>query len=68
MDDKISLLSSRETATILRISELTLWRLRKNGEIGFRRIGGRPMFTKSDIQEFIDRSKCDPNPSGNHID
>jgi predicted site-specific integrase-resolvase len=34
------------------ISEVTLWRLRKQGRIKFVRVGNRPMFLASQIEAY----------------
>lgn len=39
------LLTSKEAALYCRISEVTLWRMRKNCEIGFFRIGNRVLYS-----------------------
>ncbi len=41
-----------ETCKILRCSKTTLWRLRRDGLIGFRRVGNRPMFLESHIEDY----------------
>lgn len=46
-DDEPStkLLTSKEAALYCRISEVTLWRMRKNCEIGFFRVGNRVLYS-----------------------
>jgi len=48
------LLSKKETARELNISQATLDRLRKNGEIRSKRIGGGIYFSLQEISAFLD--------------
>ena len=48
------LLSKKETARELNISQATLDRLRKNGEIVSKRVGGGVFFTIQEIASFLD--------------
>lgn len=50
---------SKETARILRISPVTLWRLRKTRKIAFRRIAGKVLFLAKDIKECLDSNRQD---------
>ena len=49
-----SLLSKKETAKELNISQATLDRLRKSGAIQSKRVGGGVYFTLNMIAEFLD--------------
>jgi integrase len=53
--------NEKETALELqqftRKSAVTHYRLREKGILPFRRIGGQIMYTKSDVQEFLNRCK-----------
>jgi len=51
---KKSLLSKKETARELNISQATLDRLRKNGDIRSKRIMGGVFFSLKEIASFID--------------
>lgn len=53
----LKLFSRRETAEMLGISAVTLWRHYRNGVISCRRIGGKVMFDESDIREYVSRAK-----------
>jgi excisionase family DNA binding protein len=44
--------TTQEICRILRCSTSTLWRLRRDGLIGFRRVGNRPMFLESHIEDY----------------
>jgi len=48
------LLSKKETASELNISQATLDRLRKSGEIKSKKVGGGIFFTLSEIASFLD--------------
>jgi excisionase family DNA binding protein len=56
-DELTPLLSIREAAKLLHISEDTLRRRVAAKKIAHRRIGSLVRFTMSDIQDFIERSK-----------
>jgi excisionase family DNA binding protein len=49
--------STKEVAEFLRISRQTLYRIRLDGVLSFRRVGGRVVFTQQDLDEFLDRQK-----------
>ena len=51
------LLTSREAAQMLRISERTLFSLSKRGELQTVRIGSRKLYDPLDIAKFIEASK-----------
>ena len=48
------LLSKKETASELNISQATLDRLRKNGEIQSKKVGGGIFFTLNEIALFLE--------------
>lgn len=48
------LLSKKETASELNISEATLDRIRKTGKIKSKKVGGGIFFTLSEIASFLD--------------
>ncbi len=47
------LLTKKETANELNISSATIDRLRKNGELNSRKIGGGVYFTIEEIARFV---------------
>jgi excisionase family DNA binding protein len=47
------LVSSREAAKLLSISERTLWTLTKNGQIGCVRIGTSKRYAVAELERFI---------------
>lgn len=54
MDERNKLKTTRETAEILRCSEVTLWRLRREGHLAFVRVLGKILFRQADIEHFIE--------------
>lgn len=51
------LLSSREAAKMLNISDRTLWKLRNSGEIPAIKIIRSVRFDQNDLQKYIDRNR-----------
>jgi len=49
-----SLLSKKETARELNISQSTLDRLRKNGEIKSKKVGGGIYFSLNELVQFLE--------------
>lgn len=49
-----SLLNKKETAKELNISQTTLDRLRKSGEIKSKRVGGGVYFSLNELASFLD--------------
>lgn len=56
MENK-EIFDNKEAAAFLRVSEITLWRLRKAGLLSFRRIAGKVIYTRQDIQNLLERNK-----------
>ena len=54
-----SLLTPKEVASRLRISEVSLWRQRKDGQLHAVKMGRRVLFERSEIDRFI-KSKMEP--------
>jgi len=53
----MTLLTARETASLLRISPSGLWRLHKGRKIRAVKIGRRLLFDQADIDRFINENK-----------
>ena len=49
--------TSKEACLLLKISPVTLWRERKAGRISFRRIASKVMFTRQDLELYLERNK-----------
>ncbi|WAC49732.1 helix-turn-helix domain-containing protein [Asticcacaulis sp. SL142] len=54
------LISEKAAADILGVSMDTIQRIRKRGEIGFRKIGCRYKYTVSDLNEYSDNQRIAP--------
>ena len=46
-----------EASAYLKISKVTLWRLRKAKLISFRRVASRVVYTGEDLRNYLERSK-----------
>lgn len=57
MTEPNELLTDKEAAQFLRLSTLTLWRLRKRGELPFVRLATKLLYRRSDLIAFIDRNQ-----------
>ena len=49
--------TDREAAAYLRIGQTTLWRLRKNGKISFRRAASKIIYTQNDLENYLKSTK-----------
>ncbi len=49
--------TDKEAAHFLRVSQVTMWRLRKKGEINFRRISSKIVYLREDIDAYLDKNK-----------
>lgn len=56
------LLTSQETAKLLRVSPATLHNLKVYGKIPFIQIEGRVMYQASDIAKFLMKQKIEASP------
>lgn len=57
MASENQLFTDKEASEMLRISKVTLWRIRKKGKIEFRRIGEKVFYTKQDIDNYLENQK-----------
>lgn len=57
MNSTNEFLTQKEAAQLLRSSEVTLWRLRRDGEIPFNRIASKILFRRSDLEAFIEKNR-----------
>lgn len=51
------LYSDKEAQMFLRRSGVSLWRARRDSLITYRRVMGRIFYTKTDLLDFLERSK-----------
>ncbi len=49
--------TDKEAADYLRTSTVSLWRARRRGLITYRRVLGKILYTKTDLLDFLERSK-----------
>ena len=47
----------QEAAKFLRTSLPTLWRIRREGQISFFRVGNKPLFSQADLDAFLERHR-----------
>jgi excisionase family DNA binding protein len=57
MTNTQELLTDKEAAQFLRLSPLTLWRLRKKGELPFVRLATKLLYRRADLIAFIERNQ-----------
>ena len=53
MEPSKEFLTNKEAADFLRLSTVTLWRLRQRGEIPFNRIATKVIFRRTDLEKFL---------------
>jgi len=51
------LFTEKEAAKYLRISITTLWRERTKGNIAFRRASSKLIYTRDDLEKYLERNK-----------
>jgi hypothetical protein len=49
--------TDKEASAYLRISQITLWRLRKAGKICFHRAASKLIYTRGDLDSYLDSTK-----------
>jgi len=49
--------TDREAVAYLRIGQTTLWHLRKNGKISFRRAASKIIYTHADLASYLESTK-----------
>ena len=49
--------TDREASEYLRISQVTLWRLRKAGKISFRRAASKIIYMQEDLEDYLQSTK-----------
>lgn len=58
--DTIQLLTRDETAKLLRISNSTLDRIKKQRKIPFYKIEGKILFNKDELFSYVENSRVEP--------
>jgi len=57
MKESKEILTDREASAFLRISQVTLWRERKKGNIVFRRVASKIVYRQEDLDAYLERNK-----------
>jgi hypothetical protein len=57
MTNANDLFTSKEVCIFLKISPVTLWRLRKAGRVTFRRVASKIVYLRVDVDEYLERTK-----------
>ncbi len=53
LEQTTEFLTNKEAAEFLRSSEVTLWRLRRSGELPFNRISTKLLYRRSDLENYL---------------
>ncbi len=56
-NDQRQIFTDREAAAYLRIGQTTLWRLRKDGKISYRRASAKLIYTRVDLDNYLEGTK-----------
>lgn len=51
--DGRQIFTDKEASDYLKISQITLWRLRKAGKIGFHRAASKIIYTSKNLEEYL---------------
>ncbi len=57
MNNEKQIFTDKEAAAYLRISTVTLWRMRRKGKISFRRSASKLVYTQSDLDDYLESTK-----------
>lgn len=55
--DRRQIFTDKEASDYLRISQVTLWRERKKGKISFRRASSKIIYTRADLEAYLESTK-----------
>jgi len=61
-DDRM-LISQRETARLLGVTDRTVFSLRKSGELPFIKLGSRVLFSRDDLAAFVAKKRQIATPA-----
>lgn len=59
-------LTAKQLAGLLQITEMTIYRLARRGELPYHSIGRVKRFRRSDVEHFLDRCRVDPAATEGH--
>ena len=54
---ELKLYTTKETCATLKISSITLWRLRKAGKITFRLVASKIVYLREDLENYLEQNK-----------
>jgi hypothetical protein len=57
MDNTKQIYTDKEASKFLRISQVTLWRLRRTKKICFRRASNKIIYTNQDLENYLESTK-----------
>jgi excisionase family DNA binding protein len=57
LDPPVKLLTVREAAELLRLSERTVWQVTKAGQLRAVRLGKRVVYDPADLKQFVELAK-----------
>ncbi len=57
MDNTKQIYTDKEASKFLRISQVTLWRLRRAKKICFRRASNKIIYTTQDLEDYLESTK-----------
>jgi hypothetical protein len=55
--ERRQIFTDKEASLYLRISQITLWRLRKTGKISFHRAASKIIYTQADLDSYLESTK-----------
>ncbi len=59
-------LTAKQLASLLQITEMTIYRLARRGELPYHSIGRVKRFRRSDVEQFLNRCRVDPSETQRH--
>lgn len=57
MKDEQKIFTDREASEFLRISQVSLWRLRKAGKLPYRRVTSKIIYLRQDLDEYLESTR-----------
>ncbi len=59
--ERQEIFTTREARQILRCSEMTLWRMRRDGQLDSLKLRGRRLFTRHQLESALKRAETKPS-------
>jgi hypothetical protein len=57
MINEQQIFTDKEASAFLRLSQVSLWRLRKAGKITFRRVASKIVYLREDLDSYLETNK-----------